>query len=356
MIMRLFRFKSKKGDMNSEILVQIYNLLLAAVLLLMLLAFVKSIETGEYLKKEYLSKDIALMIDTVSISSYEIKYDYTGGVIGLGDFYFNFIDGKVSSAEAYPKRGVAIPVFYPYGVDKRIGLSYRQIINESIIEMHKKPSFFYIGFHDNKSYEHCIELDTKATDWLSRTFVIDIGNGGEDKGFIGSVVESEENRNKARLLNGYLKSAGAGRVDLTRSFEVEETINNIERINRINRSNADVVVSIHTGFDINPYIYDALIYINSESPRLDENRKLSCILKNNLINKGYNNVEIIRIRADSLSYDDPRSVLRTKDMSKVSLGMYVETGNVLNPDLKIIQRERGEIAKAIYDSLRSYYG
>ncbi len=107
-------FLDKRGQTN-EIYHILIQLLIAVTIYMILQSYIDSVAKDTLFEKSYLSKDLALLTNTIYGGPGEVKYLYVNDEVELGRFEFDFSDGKVKVGE----RGVEadIGAEYPYAED-----------------------------------------------------------------------------------------------------------------------------------------------------------------------------------------------------------------------------------------------
>lgn len=128
----------KKGDciklfLNNKAQTMVYHMIIqviiAVAIYLILQSYIDSVAKDTLFEKSYLSKDIALMINTIYASPGELSYTYANDKAELNKFEFNFGDQKVRIKEA--KSDKKLDVEYPYGEDLKTPFSAQRISNSN---------------------------------------------------------------------------------------------------------------------------------------------------------------------------------------------------------------------------------
>lgn len=114
-----------KRGMTNEIFFNIFELVLAAIVLLSLLVFVKGIATQSIFEKSYLSRDIASAMNTIYAAPGDVDYNYIEKPKG----YSFFVELKNSRAYVYEEteKNPEQRTSYPFAENKKIKLSYETI-------------------------------------------------------------------------------------------------------------------------------------------------------------------------------------------------------------------------------------
>ena len=103
----LFIFNSKKG-MTHELFFNVFELVLASIVLLAILYFIHDIANQTIFEKNYLARDLSVLLNTIYAAPGDVAYDYNENIAGLT---FDFIGNKV---QVHSKEGDSSNVFYPF--------------------------------------------------------------------------------------------------------------------------------------------------------------------------------------------------------------------------------------------------
>jgi N-acetylmuramoyl-L-alanine amidase len=342
----------KKGeeDPQHETLMNINELVLLSLLLLMLFGFLSSISTGKIMVKEYLSRDLAMVIDTLYIPPYDTPYMYDGGDESLSEYNFEFTDGKVTVSEVNAEKGSPVKLWYPFARDNNIVIHQFPSLANDVIEMRKKEHDFYIGTsEDSQQMLICPQIDTKDPDWKAKDFVIDPGHGGDDTGYSANIGESIFTRELSYEFSEYLKTFGVHST-ATRKLKADEGMTFSERKGKV--SPDSFLISFHMGYDTNKYFVPIKIYANKKY--YETNAKFVCILYNKLFEelKGYSEISVDYVDLSLIPKDDPRQIL---DETK-NIGLFIEIGNSQHPEgILLTKSTYGTLSRLIFESMESYY-
>lgn len=108
---------SKKADVTVELLFVLIQLILALAIYAALQSYVNSVGDDTLYEKIYLSKDLALFLNTLYAGPGEVNYAYSNEELVLSRFIFDFKNQKVVVKEIAEK---PIPIEHPYGEDKNL--------------------------------------------------------------------------------------------------------------------------------------------------------------------------------------------------------------------------------------------
>ena len=107
-------FLSKKSQTN-EIYHTLIQILIAVAVYWILQSYIDSISKDTLFEKAYLSKDIALLTDTIYGSPGDVNYNYINDQVRLNRFEFIFNNQKVGVSEIENKGKIIVE--QPYGED-----------------------------------------------------------------------------------------------------------------------------------------------------------------------------------------------------------------------------------------------
>lgn len=148
-------FYGKKG-LTYEQFFNVLELVLAIIIILALFFFVSDVAKKTIFEKNYMARDLAILLNTFYAAPGEVTYNYYEN---LKDFTFNFGDNKV---EVSGKEDKGTNIFYPFAKNKEVQfqeniLNYE---NENVnIKFFKsltsvsitKPSFLNIDIASSQS-------------------------------------------------------------------------------------------------------------------------------------------------------------------------------------------------------------
>jgi hypothetical protein len=125
----------KKAQTNEvyHILIQV---IIAVTIFLILQAYISSVAKDTLFEKSYLSKDIALLIESIYTSPGEVTYTYAHRKAELDRFQFEFDEQKVSVRETGVEEEITVE--YPYAEDLNFPSAMKRISGATKIEFSKK--------------------------------------------------------------------------------------------------------------------------------------------------------------------------------------------------------------------------
>lgn len=112
--------KNKKGA-EHDLFIMVFELFMVAFIGLAIFNFVKDAATQTVFEKNYLSKDISSLINTLYSSPGEIEYAYNENTKPF------ILDFRQSQLEIYKKEEKSSPhIFYPFAEDK--GIKFNHVV------------------------------------------------------------------------------------------------------------------------------------------------------------------------------------------------------------------------------------
>ena len=122
-----FIFSGKKGQ-DSEIFFNLFELILAVIVFWALLKFIYGVGQQTTFEKNYLSRDFALLVNTVYSAPGDISYIYSENA-PKESLTFNFIPNKV---EVYGNddKNDEQHISYLFAENKKIEFKYKTLTNE----------------------------------------------------------------------------------------------------------------------------------------------------------------------------------------------------------------------------------
>lgn len=143
-----FFLKGKRGSWEDKLILWLFELLLAALVILLLLKWTHSVVEDTLFYKLYFSRDLSMFSNAVHASPYALSSLYPKDVTG---FTIEFGDGRIYVDEAKQFEGRKLSrVKYPFQSDSSIGMEH--------------PTFEYIPIPCQEPPDK--SLGDKAWDWL----------------------------------------------------------------------------------------------------------------------------------------------------------------------------------------------
>lgn len=123
---KILAVKGKKGGIVHEQFFNIFEIALAILILLALLKFIYDISNKTIFEKNYMARDLAILLNTLYSAPGEVRYDYSENIEGL---VFDFAGNKVEILTK--KDEESTKVFYPFGKNKNLQFLDKELIYEN---------------------------------------------------------------------------------------------------------------------------------------------------------------------------------------------------------------------------------
>ena len=117
-------FKGKKG-ISDEVFFNIFELILAMIVIVSLLKFINDVSEQTIFEKNYLARDMALLINTLYTAPGDVSYIYNEDTANF-KFIYGFMPNKVEVYEKEEALQQNHP-FYPFAENKKIKFGYDKI-------------------------------------------------------------------------------------------------------------------------------------------------------------------------------------------------------------------------------------
>lgn len=120
-----------KRGITHEMFFNIFEIVLAFIVILALFNFVNGIVKQTIFEKNYLARDLAILTNTVYAAPGEVIYNYNENAKEF-EFSFDFKPNNIEIKENYgeEQKELAAPIVYPFAEDKTVPLSYKIIDND----------------------------------------------------------------------------------------------------------------------------------------------------------------------------------------------------------------------------------
>ena len=353
--MEIRRLRGRRAEANEEIMWLIGETLLVLVFAAAVFYWLISLQNDTLLEKNYLSRDLGLLIDSVYASPGNVEYEYSTNVVNITKFNFFFKDQTVSTVEIGSEQAVQ----YWYADDK-ISNSFidSEARSPESIKLCNSQGIVSIGREKcTDTALTCPVIDTalshKPKIFLNPVF------GGDEKGAENTdagVSESEITRKIAQSLQKLDATANHFEFLSTRDLDHDllpppPNIPIGERANMMTNKNYDAWITISVGDysdGKNPVVaYSPKYDLTKEADRDKKNEKLGCIVENMLIG---NNQEITSVSPVIKQENDP-----LLSPSNDAVAINLEIGNIQFPYSSVISNPE-QTAAIIYAGLMDYYG
>lgn len=119
---------NKRAEVETKIYFYIAEIVLVGFVLVFLYVYVSGIANSTLLEKNYFSRDIALLMNTIHAAPGNVDYLYEGNLTGY-NFIVNLEKNKVSvyEKEEDANLGNPIKVSYPFMEDKAMQVEYEEV-------------------------------------------------------------------------------------------------------------------------------------------------------------------------------------------------------------------------------------
>lgn len=339
-------FLSKKAqDMETMVYHVLIQIAILVMVFLEMLAYLKSVRENTLFEKMYLSRDVALLMNTIYAAPENIGYVYAAGKTNLSKYIFNTQENYVIVNEK-----TAVPSqekFFHYGSDRFFNEDFPLIQDAQLLTFMKNDKYVKVGKSGtgNLNALICPEIDTSSKNWKNKV-IIDPGHGArekadEPKDYGYSTDKLKESQYTTDIATP-LKALG---FKATRDFNLYTPFE--ERLLKV--AGSDIIISLHVG-NYSPDKNNVNAFISAEGLKKAESRKLACLILNNLLNRlNIDNVAIIPVFPSQLKKDDPQQILLQD-----KIAVLLELGNV-NNKASVQALKPFDIANAINDGLRGFY-
>ncbi len=311
------------------------------------IAWIHSLLEDTKYERNYLNRDMALLIGTLYSAPGNVDYLYTTERTNISKFAFTFSKQRIVSNDA----GMENPVYYWYADD----LKEKSVIQGQFEKPSEIPFCYVAGVvklgRVNCSHirlNKCPEVDTKKEG--VPLIMLDPVFGGDEKGKIsedGVLTEAEASRAILFSFKNYGLSASSFTFDSTRDLQYDlaagTTLPISDRIDMANSKTYDLLITLTVGEsakDRNP----VNIYVPKEHSLANE--KLACMLGNAFI---INNNEVTSISPIIVNPDN--ELLNAKP----HVAIEIQLGNINNPHSSLLT-DQAAVGKVINDVLKQYYG
>ncbi|MGM5487862.1 MAG: hypothetical protein ACQESG_02845 [Nanobdellota archaeon] len=299
----------KGGTLDTDIMPIILDLLLIAALLVFLLGKVTDYENHTYFEKNYLAKDLALLIDTIYAAPVEVSYLYDPSGLDLSRYSFDFTDQQVQVRDD-------TMIYYPFAINSLTPLAADSLDNPLRVFI-ENTNVLRVA-QDSGTATCSYALDTADPQWRSKLIALD---PSDQIDWQGATVDKNIMWDIATQVKVYLGT----NIQLTsRDFTAEKKP----------IPNADITIALAPG-RAEPTIIPITISYDMADPRA---RKLSCLLQREFQEAGLGDaVNTVRLQ-------------RTGGAEFVR----IELGNVLNSG-SILEKKQEKIFTSITDAITQFY-
>lgn len=307
---------SKRGVITGELLLFIVELTLIGLCFYSLMSFVKTVDEGTLLEKNFLSKDLALVLNTIYASPNVLQSSYFTKNIDLSKFEFTFTEGKVDVRD---KNLIGIPTKYLYGYDNNIDLGKIEIKDMPKFDIANDGRKIFIS-SDLTLNNHKLYCTLPKKELSIGRIILDPGHGGaDDIGLIsGNIKESEYSLRFSEILENELSSD----YFVTKTRNADYDVDRFDYVNSKVNSQNDIIFSIHLDQYAKTRNFLKAYVPMSRSPVF---KNFVCNLLDRLSeNEQYDSVVIFEINLDNIKKESYQSVLFHPN------SVILEIGNIQN--------------------------
>jgi len=344
--------RGKKGTINEQLLLLIIDFVVIFIVWFALFHYVRSVERDTLFDKIYLSKDIALLTNTVYSSPGNLFYTYSSNKLNLSFFDFSFEDNLVT-IEEHPKGN---ELSFPYATDLSFESKLPYMETPEKIEFAKTNN--KVSVKDSLTYNlnqlSCPDIKIREK-MEEQVIVIDPGHGDDPE----DLPPEETPRHEPGLEFDNKKESsitveiGWDRIALLNDFistrDDERYVSLQERKN--SAEDANIIISIHIGNYSNNH-NSVKAFIPYKTNKYLESKKLACKILNAFLSEfELDGVVIVSVDTSILPEEDPMQILNFEDKVAVLL----EIGNINTEQGRNMFNEISKISTSITQGLTNYY-
>ncbi len=347
----------KRGQITHEIYFIMMEVFIALAVAFFLFKYVNLVVEDTTLERTILSRDLALLSNTVYSAPGNLVYTYESRTnLSMFDYAFTKKPPLMEPQLTVLQQGVA-ELSYPFVLNnlfaRDIGKSDKHTVfspQEILFQKEEQEITVKKELTPHLEGAVCPVLDTKKTNTTTLKVLLDPGKDYENPGANNTALNLIEYKITIDISKeiGRLLQQNFPNIVFTR----ENTKSNLtERLTKIKLENANITLSIHTG-DYQPTKPNTFkMYYNSKSNKKKEIQKLACFISNEISGQTTLKTTTLPLEIETLPDLDSRRILTPT--SKIQL--YLEVGNIQayannNPLLDYPQ-----ISNAIKDAIELYH-
>ncbi len=339
----------KKADVSVAVYFRIFEILLLVIVIGIVAAEVNNIRGSGLYQKKFLSRDLALMMDSLTNSRGSLIYNYNPRLVTLEKFEISFTNNAVTVDDES----------WPYAVNGNYDIILPQKARYSAFVLKKEGNKLFVQNGGVKSMEfNGLLLECPFALLSSISVIIDPGHrySDADDGLSGAlkdaqgriIPESELMLKVAAALEPQLRQR-IPEVLSTRDLKTNYVAGVLsqqakplkERIAFIASKPDSAIISLHAGKQ--PKSQNIVkAYVNLEAD--ESSYRLACQVLNSISNAFKDKITgtaIIPVITAQLSQDDPRQIL-----AKDKVAVLLELGNIDYPNNAVLNSPV-ELAQAI---------
>jgi N-acetylmuramoyl-L-alanine amidase len=354
----------KRGNIEPShyVILVLFDAFIISMVFLGLWQYVKSIEQDTLFEKSYLSKDLALLVDTIYAAPGDVSYVYTHHKVALPEFIFSFGDSQATVAEIFkternqPAKGA--PIYYPYAEDSNVQTQPYTIESPSSLVFRLSGNSFVVNPNSVQGAFECPDIKTSAK--RIERVVVDPGKGidpsfGSGTYTQGAGAVNQENPKMReqditkRIANSLLTlMVGQQFPKVEKTRQEDEFVSIADRRDIV--SDADLLISLHAGNQLRQEYDTVVAYVYAGSSNRIRSMKLACLINKQLASTfDVESTSIRMLSATDLEEDNPLKVVQRDEVS-----IALEIGNIQH-STGMLSKPSIQIAKAIHEAVLKYY-
>jgi len=322
-------FQSRKASVEEYLMFLLGEILVSLIVAFFLFSYVQSVRENTVLEKNYISRDLALIMDAMQAAPGNVYYNYQFSKLDLNKFKFSFQNQRIGVSDENQEYAIS----FPYSDSLFLGVLSSQIQDASTLGLMKNGDSFQVNavMIPKLNQMSCPRLDTHA-DPSNKDALIDPGHGGDDFGVVNPAKPAEK---ESKLS---LKVAEAMRdldSELSRTLTRSDD-SKLEQDPRVAlvKPETDIVVSIHSNLN-EKAINQLKVYVPINQNQL-RSTKLACLIINQISDLGFTSYSIIPSDEELIS-KSPAAVM-------------IELGNIQHSSKPV-----GDLGKGILRGVEKYY-
>jgi hypothetical protein len=329
-----------KGDIPSQALFFLFEVLMVMVVLVALLSYVDSLRKSTLFEKNYLSRDIALTLDTLGTLPGNIFYLYSNYRVNLSKFDIDFTNNLVSVNDKGQQSGM---ISFQYAQNMLL----RQDIFQSSyknIDLLKAGNTF--SSRHSTNLEQFSTLFYEPEENNNTKVLFDPFNGSSDE-------TTKKTFGILKIIDGQFKIQPDS-FRMTRDDST--TVSDISSKNQlINKFEPYAIIGITIGsYNLDKNYIKA--YYNVETKQIKNTTKFASFILNSISAKIndrgiIDGLGIIPINTNELEADSQMQMLKNDNVAIV-----LEIGNIQSDKgKKMLEQHTGDIGAAIFDGIKNYF-
>jgi hypothetical protein len=314
----------KRAEVTSKALFFLFEMLLAILVLVALLSYVESLKDNTLFEKHHLTRDVSLLLNTISIAPGNLFYQYTNSKIDLDKFEFIFRDNKVEIRES--QKDKASYISFPYSENALLNNQLNNIRSEKQLIFLKSGNEFITSSNRNLDKIKC----KKSKQTTNNKTIIDIQDQSTSK----------QTDKIFSILKGIKDKGDSNYFEYTRdskSIKDDQSIKNTKITDKTLYSFISITFGSYTNTNKN-FIK---AYYNIDSSKKETSKQLACEITNYLSdNFNVDGISIIPLNPEDIEKQNMK--ILDNDNSVIIL----EIGNLQNSRLNTLTNE--ELTKLGY--------